>query len=162
MLLCWDGAAWIAAAVSSVNPVGLVGINATASAPNRLSVSAPASLFNHEGAGHQLKINKATAADTASQLFQAGFSGRAEIGLTGDNDLHLKASADGTTWRDGLVIGAATGTPRVPSFTKAALPGAGSAVAGAVVFVPDESGGAVLAFSDGASWRRVTDRAVVS
>jgi hypothetical protein len=37
-----------------------LGINATADPTNRLSVSAPATLLNHEGAGHQLKINKAT------------------------------------------------------------------------------------------------------
>ena len=30
------------------------------------------------------------------------------------------------------------------------------------VFVTDETGGAVLAFSDGTNWRRCTDRAVVS
>lgn len=30
------------------------------------------------------------------------------------------------------------------------------------VFVTDETGGAVLAFSDGTDWRRCTDRAVVS
>jgi hypothetical protein len=33
---------------------------------------------------------------------------------------------------------------------------------GGLVYVPDESGGAVPAFSDGTNWRRVTDRAVVS
>ena len=31
-----------------------------------------------------------------------------------------------------------------------------------LIFVTDEAGGAVLAFSDGTNWRRVTDRAVVS
>ncbi len=31
-----------------------------------------------------------------------------------------------------------------------------------MVFVTDENGGAVPAFSDGSDWRRVTDRAVVS
>lgn len=31
-----------------------------------------------------------------------------------------------------------------------------------LVHVTDEIGGAVLAFSDGTNWRRVTDRAVVS
>ncbi len=34
--------------------------------------------------------------------------------------------------------------------------------AGSIVYVADEVGGAVLAFSDGAAWRRVTDRVVVS
>lgn len=31
-----------------------------------------------------------------------------------------------------------------------------------IVYVSDETGGAVLAFSDGTDWRRVTDRAIVS
>lgn len=34
--------------------------------------------------------------------------------------------------------------------------------AGKMIYVSDESGGAVPAFSDGTDWRRVTDRAVVS
>ncbi len=33
---------------------------------------------------------------------------------------------------------------------------------GCVIYVSDETGGAVLAFSDGTNWRRVTDRAVVA
>lgn len=32
---------------------------------------------------------------------------------------------------------------------------------GSLVYVSDESGGPVVAFSDGADWRRTTDRAVV-
>jgi hypothetical protein len=47
------------------------------------------------------------------------------------------------------------------SFTVSGLPSAASN-ARRVVYVSNESGGAVLAFSDGISWRRVTDRAVVS
>jgi hypothetical protein len=34
--------------------------------------------------------------------------------------------------------------------------------AGQMIFVSDESGGAVIAFSDGQNWRRVTDRIVIS
>lgn len=48
----------------------------------------------------------------------------------------------------------------LPSHTAASLPSA--AVPGQVIFVPDETGGAVLAFSDGTNWRRVTDRNIVS
>jgi len=111
-LLAWDGTVW--SEVSSgggggstlLNPAdgGLIGINATASTTNRLSVSSPATLFNHEGNGHQQKINKNTAGDTASQLYQSGFSGRAEIGLTGDDDFHFKVSPDGTSWVEAINI----------------------------------------------------------
>lgn len=52
-----------------------------------------------------------------------------------------------------------TGPPAVPSYTVATLPTVGTAQ---IIYVSDETGGAVLAFSDGTNWRRVTDRAVVS
>ncbi|MEH6691641.1 MAG: DUF2793 domain-containing protein [Pseudorhizobium pelagicum] len=80
-----------------------LGIAASADETNRLALSSPSSLFSHAGAGHQLKINKATGGDTASLLFQSGWTGYAELGLTGDNALSLKVS-DGSTWRTGLSI----------------------------------------------------------
>ena len=49
----------------------------------------------------------------------------------------------------------------LPSFTVAGLPSAAGNT-GRMVYVSNEAGGAVPAFSDGVSWRRVTDRAVVS
>lgn len=104
----FNGTTWVASG-GGVNPVPLVGVNATADTTNRLSVASPASLFNHEGAGHQLKINKAAAANTGSVLFQTGFSGRAEFGLTGDDDFHVKVSADGSAWQEAIVISRSTG-----------------------------------------------------
>lgn len=49
---------------------------------------------------------------------------------------------------------------QLPSHTVGALPTAANA--GSMIFVTDETGGAVPAFSDGTNWRRVTDRAIVS
>jgi hypothetical protein len=46
------------------------------------------------------------------------------------------------------------------SYTVATVPVA--TTAGRQIYVSDESGGAVLAFSDGTNWRRVTDRAIIS
>jgi len=51
---------------------------------------------------------------------------------------------------------------RLRSYTVSSLPAAANAGAGAMVYVSNENGGAVPAFSDGTNWRRVTDRAVVS
>lgn len=48
----------------------------------------------------------------------------------------------------------------LPSYTVSTLPSA--SIAGAMIYVSNESGGAVPAFSDGTNWRRVTDRAIVS
>jgi hypothetical protein len=265
----------------------LLGINATADTTNKLAIASDASLFNHAGAGHQHKINKNAAGETASVLFQTGFSGRAEFGTTGDDDFHVKVSADGSTWAEAAVIdkdtgyiGVGTASPlqrlhiygnaagggitglqitdalnalsnvligalksadgtyvlagiwmgsnalsaafdnyvfgldegglggtifnapgtnnisfrvandtkmmvsgsngnvginttspavkldvngplRVKSYTVSGAPSA-SAANGQIIYVSDESGGAVLAFSDGTNWRRVTDRAVIS
>jgi hypothetical protein len=112
-LIAFDGAAWVAVAPAP-NPTPLVGVNATADTTNRLSVTSPAALFRHDGAGCQLKIDKAAAGETGSLLFQSGASGRAEIGLTGDNRLHVKASADGTVWKDLIVVDAANDRVQLP------------------------------------------------
>jgi len=49
----------------------------------------------------------------------------------------------------------------VPTYTVATLPSVAT-YARAMIYVSDETSGAVIAFSDGTNWRRVTDRAVVS
>lgn len=82
----------------------MLGINATADTTNRLSLSAPATLLNNEGAGHQLKINKAASSDTASLLFQTGWVGHAEMGLAGDNGFSIKVSPDGSSWLAALTV----------------------------------------------------------
>jgi len=179
ILIAYNGTLWTS--VSSSSSVALLGINATADSTNRLVVRSDASLFDNVGGGHQHKINKATSGDTASLLYQTGFSGRAEMGLAGDDKLHVKVSADGSAWFEAMVIegsagfiGLGTSTPsarltveggavRVGRFVKSALPAAGGTDnAGAIIYVWDDAGGAVLAFSDGTDWRRVTDRAVIS
>ncbi len=105
---------WVAGAWAEVSPPDLanlsgVGINTDHDSGNRLSVSSPASLFTHEGAGHQVKLNKASAADTASLLFQTDFSGRAEMGTAGQDDFAIKVSADGSGWTTALAFDAASG-----------------------------------------------------
>lgn len=120
-LFAFDGVAWIAASggggVTSLNPAagGLVGVNTTADTTNRLAVAAPASLFNHEGAGHQIKVNKAAAGNTASIVFQTAFSGRAEFGLAGDDNWRVKVSPNGTAWFEALAVDRTTGRVSFPS-----------------------------------------------
>lgn len=312
----FDGTAWIE--ISGGEAKAKFGVNTAPDPTNRLAVKSDAVLFSHDdvtpGSGDaRIKVNKAASGATASHLFQSGFSGRAEFGLTGDDHFHIKVSPDGSTWKEPMVIAketgfigvngaspalplsissagvsagsgplmiegegnaeritihsvgpnatpqfqgrAATGTlaapaatsagmrlfglgggghdganfvtsmaaliemnadaawtstshptrisfrttpsgsvasaggtermritpagyvgigltapavkldidgpVRVKSYAKAALPAA-SAGAGQIIFVSDEAGGAVLAFSDGTNWRRTTDRAVVS
>jgi hypothetical protein len=252
-MLAFDGAVWRDVTARAADTLG---ISATASATDRLSVSADGTLLSHAGGSHRLKINKAAVAGTASVVYQTNFSGRAEVGLAGADNLSVKVSPDGSAWTTALTIdrtsgwlgcgnaapsapldvqaaangyvvalrggaqvlsyqvwgsiaylwnfngdiiagtnsahdlrfgthaqermritsagaiGIGTTSPttlldvagpaRVGNYAKAALPSASASGAGAIIHVSDESGGAVLAFSDGAAWRRVTDRAIVS
>ena len=107
-------AGWALAALGAQS-LPRLGIATTADETNRLAVAAEATLLTHPGSGgHQLKINKAGAAQTASLLFQSGWSGRAEMGLTGTNDFTVKTSPDGSTWTEGLVVARANGAVSAP------------------------------------------------
>jgi Ca2+-binding RTX toxin-like protein len=160
ILLVFNGASWTGAATQNA---ALLGVNTSADATNKLAVSSAAVLFTHAGNGVQVKLNKSGDSDTASFLFQKGYSGRAEIGLIGSNDFAFKTSPDGSVFDTGLtLVAAANGVPRIPGLTVSALPTASTAGSGALAFVSDESGGGVLAFCDGTDWRRVTDRAIVT
>jgi hypothetical protein len=107
----FDGAAWaeIAGGGGGSETAAKFGINTTADTSNRLAVKSDAILFSHDDVtpGNddcQVKINKAASGDTGSLLFQTASSGRAEFGLTGDDDFHVKVSADGAAWTEALVI----------------------------------------------------------
>ncbi|MEM9966721.1 MAG: DUF2793 domain-containing protein [Pseudomonadota bacterium] len=107
-LLRYDGTDW----QNTAEPLDLqnvpsIGVGTTANAVNRLSVASDATLLNHDGNGHQLKINKAVQNDTASLLFQTGFSGRAEMGTAGSDDFEIKVSPDGSNFKTALRFDAA-------------------------------------------------------
>jgi hypothetical protein len=110
-LLFYNGSIWadFGSAVPLEN-VPLLGINATADSTNKLSVASAAVLFNNIGASVQAKLNKNTSADTASLLYQTGFSGRAEIGLTGDDNFRFKVSPDGSTFYEAVILNRNTGS----------------------------------------------------
>lgn len=152
----FTGSVWSAVtgggAASTQNLAG-VGVNTTSDLTNRLSVAAPATLLSNEGSGHQLKINKAGVADTASVLFQTGFSGRAEFGLTGDDDFSIKLSADGSTWQDAAKLspGDALLTTGNMVGTVSATPGPGSAL----FETATNANGSYTRFADGTQmcWR---------
>ncbi len=87
----------------------LFGVNTTADTTNKLAVKSAALLFDNIGNGVQAKLNKHASGDTASLLYQTNYSGRAELGLTGDDNLHIKVSPDGTTWFEALRVDGAAG-----------------------------------------------------
>lgn len=86
-----------------------VGINTSPDSTNKLAVASDAVLFSHNGSGCQVKINKDSTGDTASFLYQTGFSGRAEFGTVGDDHFQLKVSPDGSSFYQSFVVDNATG-----------------------------------------------------
>ena len=108
-LVIYQSGAW-ALWPGQLNNIAHLGVMTSADDTNRLAVSADATLLTHAGAGHQLKINKATASDTNSLLFQTNWSGRAEMGLAGSDDFAIKTSADGSAWVTAMSFDAASGT----------------------------------------------------
>jgi len=144
--VAWTGSAWQSAADLPARFPEL-GVNTTADATSRLAVAAAASLFTHAGSGgHQLKLNKALAADTASLLFQTGYSGRAEMGTAGSDQFAVKVSPDGAAWFDAFRADGADGRARLPGGLR--LPD-GSAATPALAFDND---------ADTGFWRPAADQ----
>ncbi len=104
-LRLWDGADW----VTPLDGLDRLGINTSADSTNRLAVAAPATLLNHEDGDHRLMINKAQAGDTAAVLFQSGFTGHAEFGLSGQNDFTVNVSDDGSDFTTAIFVNADDG-----------------------------------------------------
>ncbi|HWD12917.1 DUF2793 domain-containing protein [Pseudochrobactrum sp. sp1633] len=151
-----------------LNPQPLAGINTVADNYNRLAVASDAVLLTHNGAGHQLKINKNLSDNTASLLFQSGWTGYAEMGLAGENNFSIKVSDDAGQWRQALRIDRASGNiaigsvwPTAPlhvdgpirmgAYEATSVPNAAQAGSGAIIFVKTGQNGKP-AFSDGARW----------
>lgn len=94
-----------------------------------------------------------TAQGTKIQFYVTGAGGttqRTSLGLEHDGGLSL----------DSASIFSAARHLQLRSYTVGTLPSA--AVAGQMIYVSNEVGGATPAFSDGTNWRRVADRAIVS
>jgi hypothetical protein len=125
-VVAYDGNGWAAAGAPAELP--RLGISTGADGTNRLAVSSPAVLFSHAGAGHQVKVNKDGAGDTASLLFQTGFSGRAEMGTAGNDDFSVKVSPNGADFFTALQAARASGVVSFPSGIEIDLPVTGSAV----------------------------------
>ena len=107
-LKVWDGTSWIKPSITTQNLPG-IGVATGHDSTNRLSVRSPATLLSHDGGGHQVKINKASAGETASLLFQSNWTGHAEMGLSGNTGFSIKVSPDGNTWSEALSFDPDTG-----------------------------------------------------
>ncbi|RMH48628.1 MAG: DUF2793 domain-containing protein [Alphaproteobacteria bacterium] len=125
VLLVFDGTCWIGVTPDALQGLTRLRLATTADASNHFSAKLNGALWtaliSSEGGSGDLRVtlNKETAASVLSFLLQSGFSGRAELGLLGSDDLTLKVTPDGIAWRDALTVGRATGIvdqPHLPRF----------------------------------------------
>ena len=117
-LLVFSQGHWTAAPTATAEQLDKLGLNTSADLTNRLAVSSDATLLTHDTTGgHQLKINKDQPGDTGSLLFQTGWSGRAEMGLTGSDNFEIKVSPDGSNFHQALTVDRATGAVTLPNTT---------------------------------------------
>ncbi|MGO9743987.1 MAG: hypothetical protein ACLPN5_21210 [Roseiarcus sp.] len=107
-----------------------LGVGTPPSSGNALTVSGTAALFT--GTNFSLTLNKAASTDTASIIFEDGFSGRAQMGLNGSDSYSLKVSPDGSTWYTGFTVTNAVG---VLTFGSGAVLAAGVATLPPLRFV---------------------------
>ncbi|MGO4704509.1 DUF2793 domain-containing protein [Microvirga sp. 2MCAF38] len=97
-----------------------IGIGTSADDVNRLAAKLNATLFtaraSAEGGTGDLRfvLNKSAQANVLSQLYQDGYSGRAETGLIGSDDYKVRVSPDGAQWRDAMSVDCQSGIATFP------------------------------------------------
>jgi hypothetical protein len=128
-LVAWDGGSWQAAGgggggggpLTELQNLALLGVGTSADAVNPFAARLNNALWVAKsvaegGDGHlRYKLSKESAAKTLSLLFQDAYSGRAEIGLVGDDDFHFKVSPDGSGWVEAIRIDRTSGRVSFPA-----------------------------------------------
>lgn len=117
-----DAGLWVEAGsrLGAVQDLDRLGVGTAADAVNPFVARLNNALWTAREVGSggdgdlRLSLNKETSSDVLSLLFQTGFSGRAEIGLIGDDDLRLKVSADGSNWSEAVSLDRSTGRVNFP------------------------------------------------
>ncbi len=122
VLLCWTGTAWdsAASALGALQNLALLGIGTVADAINPFAAKVNNALWaaraTGEGGSGDLRyiMNKQGPEHALSLLMQSNWSGRAEIGLAGSDDLAFKVSPDGSAWMEALRIDRVSGRVDLP------------------------------------------------
>lgn len=122
-LLVWTGTAWadaVSAPALLENPEGL-GVSAAPDAENPFAAKLNKALWTARTSGEggtgdlRYTVNKQGVANVLCLLMQSNWSGRAEIGLSGNHDLSIRVSLDGSDWIDAVTIDHESGRAAFPA-----------------------------------------------
>ena len=117
----FDGSAWIPFIPTEFHNLAKLGVGTYADNTNVFAAKLNDALWAAKGTGEggtgdlRYKLNKESSGNTVSLLFQSNWSGRAEIGLAGDDDFRFKVSPDGSSWYEAITIDRNSGRVRLPS-----------------------------------------------
>jgi len=153
--------------LSGINSFG----NVAVTGGNSIAANSTSSILTlTPGSGIALAANPVTGAITIAAIGGAGdvFFDGADFGTVFEEVLQsedlglITALVEGESDLGGFFVTGLIYPDQLvlPTFSASALPSVNPA--GQMIFVPDDQGGAVPAFSDGTVWRRVTDRTVVA
>lgn len=121
-LIYWTGAVWesASAVLAALQNLPLLGIGTAADSENRFAAKLNKALWTalaaDEGGSGDLRytLNKQDGDNVLSLLMQSAWSGRAEIGLVGTDNLSIRVSADGSEWHDALTVDRNSGQVAFP------------------------------------------------
>ncbi|WP_299675919.1 DUF2793 domain-containing protein [uncultured Roseobacter sp.] len=124
-LVVFDGSEWIDLDSDELQEISTFGLGMvtvpTAPFSAKLNGALWTALYQADGGDGDIisTLNKETAADDAGFVFQQDFGTRALFGLFGSDNIRLATSPNGTDFRDGMIVNAATGIveqPNLPRF----------------------------------------------
>ncbi|KAA5804677.1 DUF2793 domain-containing protein [Alkalicaulis satelles] len=126
-----DGTAWrdAGALIAILSNLQRLGVGTEPDDVNRFAAKLNTALWTAltegEGGTGDLRytLNKEGPEHVLSLLFQSGWSGRAELGLTGTDDVSLRVSPDGSEWFEALRVERATGAAHMGALSLEALNG---------------------------------------
>ena len=137
ILLVHDGGQWrpLDLLIRDLSQLATLGLGTAADSATPLAARLNQALITAKNAADggsgdvRVYLNKESGARTASHIYETNYSARVEAGIIGDEHYRVKVSADGGTWRDGIVVDAATGAVAFPGGGPAKIhiiPAAGS------------------------------------
>lgn len=160
-----DGTQWrdTGALITALSNLERLGVGTGADDINRFAAKLNTALWTAlttgEGGSGDLRytLNKEGPDHVLSLLLQSGWSGRAELGLIGNDDVALRVSPDGAQWIDALTVNRETGVLSAQGkglIHRGNMVGQtsfhGGAPSGAVIEQGSNANGRYIRFADGA------------